>query len=516
MVKYLFLILITFLLGSCAIQGSITGGPVDKKPPVFDTLRLKPSLGTIHFDAKEICLPFKEFITLNNASENIIIVPDDFKIEASAKDRVLTLRIKDQPKPNTTYAIYLNNAVKDLHEGNDTLLTYVFSTGDYIDSITYNGRSIDAQTRLPFKGATVALYSDTISTFFQKAVNFSLTNEKGEFTLKYIHPGNYYVIAYQDQNRDFIPQPHELVGFKTEKINLTKSVEDSSAIELFPPLRKKALRRVSHVNNQEIIVTGNIPIEKANIKLFNQQILDKKVHKADSISIFVNTNAIDTLRGSITIDKYVDTFYCRVQSKQNHKTPKLYFPASVRQNLLWEITTNDFITAFNKDSIQVFVNDSTEIPFELKASGYQIQVKPTHFLTKSYKLIVKSSGLTFTNFKEKFTLNQVLNVFDSTQYGIFNVVTSSFPPGTLLEVLSGEKVTHRCTVDEKNSIWKIDDLEKGAYFFKAYFDSNNNGRWDTGNLQNKIQPEKIKIYNEPFQARQNWEVEVKFDPAKWK
>jgi hypothetical protein len=113
-------------------------------------------------------------------------------------------------------------------------------------------------------------------------------------------------------------------------------------------------------------------------------------------------------------------------------------------------------------------------------------------------------------------INQVINVFDSTQYGIFNVVTNSFPVGTLLEVLLSEKVTHRYIVDEKHSVWKIDNLEKGAYFFKAYFDSNNNGRWDTGNLQNKLQPEKIQIYNEPFQARQNWEVEVKFDPLKWK
>jgi hypothetical protein len=36
----------------------------------------------------------------------------------------------------TTYAIYLNRTVKDVHEGNDTLITYVFSTGKWIDSIT--------------------------------------------------------------------------------------------------------------------------------------------------------------------------------------------------------------------------------------------------------------------------------------------------------------------------------------------------------------------------------------------
>ncbi len=115
MVKYLFLIISAFLIGGCAIQGTITGGPIDRKAPVFDTLKLNPKLGSIHFNVSEIHLPFKEFITLNKASENIIVVPDDFKIDPIAKDKVLTLKLKGQPKTNTTYAIYLNNAVKDLH-----------------------------------------------------------------------------------------------------------------------------------------------------------------------------------------------------------------------------------------------------------------------------------------------------------------------------------------------------------------------------------------------------------------
>lgn len=516
MVKYLFLIISAFLITSCAIQGTISGGPIDRKAPIFDTMKLNPKLGSIHFNASEIHLPFKEFITLNKASENIIVVPDDFKIDPIAKDKVLTLKLKGQPKLNTTYAIYLNNAVKDLHEGNDTLLTYVFSTGDYIDSISYKGKVIDILTRLPLKGIAVALFSDTVTTFVQKAFNFTTTNEKGEYALKYIHPGTYYVVAFQDQNRDFIPQPFELSGFKTEKIELFKSAIDSSAIELFPTLPKKAIRRISHINNEEILVTGNLPIDKANVTLFNQKILEKKIHKSDSISIFVNTNTVDTIRGVLSIDNYIDTFYCRILPKLNHKNPKLYFPKNIRSRSSFIITTNDFISSFNKDSIQLFANDSIKVLFELKASGYQLQLNPASYSSKTLKLIVKPSGLTFTNFKEKYNLTQTINLFDSTQYGIFNVVTSSFPSGTILELISGAKVTHSHTVDENHTIWKIDDLEKGVYIFKAYFDSNNNGKWDTGVLQKKIQPEKIQIYNEPFQARQNWEVEVKFDPAKWK
>ncbi len=518
MVKFLLLISTIFFLGSCAIQGTISGGPIDKRPPALDTSKVTPSFSkTINFNQTEIHLPFKEFITLNKASENIIVVPNDFKIDPIAKDKVLTLKLKGQPKLNTTYAIYLNHAVKDIHEGNDTLLTYVFSTGDYIDSLTYDGKVIDIRNRLPIKGVCVSLYNDTITTFLQKAVNFTTTNEKGEFTLRYIKSGIYYIVAFKDQNNDFVPQSHELIGFKSNKVNLTTSFKDSVPIDLFPPRPKKALRRISHINNNEVLVTGNVPIDKGVITLFNQTISEKKIHRTDSISIFLNTNSLDTIRGVLSKDNYLDTFYCKINTKQNNKIPKLYLPLNIRPKNLMEITTNDFITNFNKDSIEVFANDSIKVPFELKAAGYKILLRPlSYFSAKSYKVTIKSSGLTFSNFKDSYKASHIIPVFDSTQYSIFNINTKTLPEGTILEILSGEKVIRQTTVSLKQSIWKIDDLEKGTYIFKAYFDFNNNGIWDSGDLQKQIQPEKIQVYNETFQARPNWELEINFDPIKWK
>jgi uncharacterized protein (DUF2141 family) len=517
MVKYLFLIITLLTFGSCAIQGSISGGPTDKKPPYFDTLNLMPEWGKTNFKSEEIELNFTEFISLNKPTENILVVPNDFKIDPVAKDRSITLRIIGEPKPNTTYAIYLNNAVKDVHEGNDTLLSYVFSTGNYLDSIYYSGKIIDIKTRLPFKGVFVALYNDTVTSFLQKASNFTTSNDKGEFTLKYIHPGTYHIVAFQDMNRDFIPQPHELSGFKSEKINLNQSINDSIAIELFPASPKKAIRKITHINNDEILITGNLPIDKSEISLFNQSIKYKKVHRPDSISLFVICSNIDTLRGVLSLDKYIDTFYCKIQSKLNHKVPTLSFPVRVKPYLPFVISTNDVVSTYLNDSIKLFINDSINVPFELTISNYEILVKPIYSgEAKNLKMVFKPSGLIFANYKGTFSGTYTVSVFDSTQFGVFNINTTGLPDGTILEVISNSKVTHKHIVNSKNSHWFIDDLEKGTYVFKALFDDNKNGRWDTGNLEKMIQPEKILIYNEPFQARPNWEVDVTFDISKWK
>ena len=40
---------------------------------------------------------------------------------------------------------------------------------------------------------------------------------------------------------------------------------------------------------------------------------------------------------------------------------------------------------------------------------------------------------------------------------------------------------------------------------RVIFDLNGNGKWDTGNLLKKIQPEKISYYPALIELRANWE-----------
>lgn len=76
-------------------------------------------------------------------------------------------------------------------------------------------------------------------------------------------------------------------------------------------------------------------------------------------------------------------------------------------------------------------------------------------------------------------------------------------------------------VDEKDNIYKeiiiqqdstveFGFLMPGMYRLKIIFDSNSNGRWDTGNYLSKLQPELVKYYPEPIQIRSNWDVDIKW------
>ena len=54
------------------------------------------------------------------------------------------------------------------------------------------------------------------------------------------------------------------------------------------------------------------------------------------------------------------------------------------------------------------------------------------------------------------------------------------------------------------------NIDPGIYFLRAIFDSNDNGRYDSGNFLKKIQPERVSYADEPVEVRANWEEITEF------
>jgi hypothetical protein len=58
----------------------------------------------------------------------------------------------------------------------------------------------------------------------------------------------------------------------------------------------------------------------------------------------------------------------------------------------------------------------------------------------------------------------------------------------------------------KNTTMVYRDFPAGRFKVRVIYDDNRNGKWDGGNLKEKIQPENIWIYNKVFDLRANWEL----------
>ena len=221
--KYLFfclgLLFVAFLNQHCANAVAPTGGPKDTTPPVV--VEAVPKNNSTNFIGKKIEITFDEFITLENASQNVMISPPmSEKPDIKLKNKTVIVKFKEDLAPNTTYTINFGTTIKDLHEGNPfNNYVYSFSTGDHIDTLSIAGKLLNAEDKKPVEGAYVGLYAadrDNLDSLpMTTAPNYiTKTDKEGNFRLDGLANKRYLVFALKDANANlYFDLPNESVAF---------------------------------------------------------------------------------------------------------------------------------------------------------------------------------------------------------------------------------------------------------------------------------------------------------------
>ena len=152
-----------FLFLRCAKRGNPSGGPIDETAPVL--LRATPELSKTKFKDDRIRLYFDEYVKLNKLNEQLIISPPidatTYSITPqSTAAKYIEIKFLDSLKPNTTYNFNFGQSIVDNNEGNPfSYFRYVFSTGEYVDSLKVRGTIGNAFGREPRNFVSVMLYS---------------------------------------------------------------------------------------------------------------------------------------------------------------------------------------------------------------------------------------------------------------------------------------------------------------------------------------------------------------------
>ena len=212
-------ILTAFLAQHCANAVAPTGGPKDETPPkVVGTM---PENRSTNFIGKKIELTFDEYISLENANQNVMISPPlSEKPDIKLKNKTVIIKFKETLAANTTYTINFGAAIKDLHEGNQLKdYVYSFSTGDHIDTLCIAGTVLYAEDKKPVEGAYVSLYAadrDNLDSLPMTTVPNYLTktDKEGKFSLNGLADKKYLVFALKDANANlYFDLPNEEVAF---------------------------------------------------------------------------------------------------------------------------------------------------------------------------------------------------------------------------------------------------------------------------------------------------------------
>ena len=238
---------LVLLIMSCAQVGSLSGGPKDKKPPVV--IEMIPPNYSTHFTGRKFEIKFNEFVKLDKINEQLLVSPPikefpDFKL----KGKTLVVKFKEDLKPNTTYTVFFGDAVKDITEGNPIHnFTYIFSTGDYVDSLSMFGNVVFAEDLIPMGNVEVMLYRDNNDTIKLDSMPLEIppyyvtrTDKKGDYFMTGIADDKYLVFALKDKNNNyFFDQPTEEIAFLDtlyhpvyiEKPSIDTSYSDTTSLK---------------------------------------------------------------------------------------------------------------------------------------------------------------------------------------------------------------------------------------------------------------------------------------------
>jgi hypothetical protein len=204
------------LLFSCANVVSPTGGPRDEDPPVV--VRSEPPNFSPNFPGGEVRIFFDEFVELRNVRQQMMISPPletnpDFRV----RGRSVVFSIEEELRENVTYSIFLGDAIRDITEGNAIPnFRFVFSTGDYVDSLSVRGKVLDALTLKPVKDVFVMMYDNVYDSvpYLERPVYLAKTGEDGHFSIASMREGKYLMFGLVDNNANYLYDlPEEKIAF---------------------------------------------------------------------------------------------------------------------------------------------------------------------------------------------------------------------------------------------------------------------------------------------------------------
>ena len=517
-------------LWSCATPTPPNGGPKDETPPRIVQEKSTPNFQT-RFQKQTIELTFDEWVQLNDVFTQVVISPPlDSVYDVKLKGR--TVRFIFDPdevlRPNATYTINFGDAVKDLTERNPAEnLRFVFSTGDYLDSLSLDGRIYDAYTGQVVENALFMLYDNpTDSVVYQeRPFYFGRTNKEGKFRIDNIKYADFKGFALKDADLDYkYSQKIEPVGFPDTLIRMQDTTVKHLVIRLFS---EEPVIRVQDVDTSRFgIVKLEFNRSPEKIEAVAEGLdggLIPEVVK-DSLRIWYNTSREWTLylrQDTLSLDTLV------IRPKSGGKFSNLVPDGGARSKVpvtalpgeTAKIHFNRPLAAFDTAFIRLF-QDTLPAPISLELAVDTVPQRDLLLSQRwkegsSYRLEILPGGLTdWYGNANRDTITRTIKGDLLKNYGnlILTVTNLDSTTAYFIEVTTKDGTpVHTYQVRGQSADTRSFLRMKPAdYTVRITTDLNGNGRWDTGNYDLKRQPEPI-VRQVLEQLRANWDLEATVD-----
>lgn len=523
------------LAASCANRVAPTGGEKDVTPPKL--ISAEPEDHSLHFNAKTIRLKFDEYVTVNDLQNQMIVSPLTVKLPTvKTGKRELLIEVPDSLQPNTTYTVNFGKAIVDVHEANPLEdFRYVFSTGDFIDSLELSGEVRDAAVMTGYKKVTVLVYrkngqaGEDSLPFTRKPHYFARTNDKGMFRISNMAEGTYYLFAVEDKNGNyFCDRPsEEPFGFYPRSIQLPGDsiVVLKAALEYPAAVR---MTRMSRVDRRTVQIYFNQPDQPIELKNFDGTALAATRlwwnPTRDSVTVF-DPEGADSLKLLMYCrDQVFDTLQVRLIADKGAKEAVLKNRVKIvsspqdqgpKGKLLLQsdhpLKQDTILIQLQEDSSKV-----VEVPLKMMDAGKgSMAVEYPWKENANYRLTLPAGRLMDVFGATTDTARFSFHVPDEKSTAILSVKIEGLNGGSsyIFQLLTDKMELLQQVNLTGDSTLLFQYLQARTARIRVLHDVNRDGHWTPGNYSKKVQPEPVFIFPDQLTLRANWELETVIKPV---
>lgn len=459
---FLFIIIVLFVLkiivinSGCANIIPPTGGPRDSLPPVL--VKVNPPDFSKNFKNKTITFTFDEYIELQELQTNLLVSPTPvISPIVESKLKTITVKIKDSLETNTTYSYDFGKSIKDYTEGNVLKnFTYVFSTGNVIDSLELSGKVIIAENGKSDSTLIVMLHKnpDDSAVIKDRPRYVAKLDSSGNFHFRLLPTGTFYLYALKDEGgqRKYL-DGKQLFAFADKPMEINPGV---APVTLFAYADKK----------EETVTETSVSLNRG------------ASNRADERRLKFITNLISNQQDilsnlSVSFEKPLRSFD---SSKLQLSTDSTY---KKETGYSWEMDSLK-----KKILLNIKWTENTR---------YNIILDKEFATDTSGRKLLKTDTLIFTTKKQ-------------SDYGAvkitFNKLDLSENP--VLLFIQSEKISYSFPLSGLEFSQAL--FLPGEYELRILNDRNKNGKWDTGDFFGKrIQPERVKPIEKKITIKPNWD-----------
>jgi len=517
--KNIFVFCILTCIVGCAQVRPISGGEKDATAPVV--VASSPPPNSIQFTGNSFELVFDEYVQLRDLQKELLVSPPLKKLpRVKARQRSIEVSWDDTLHAQTTYIFQFGKSIADVNESNILNdLSFVFSTGDQLDSMHCEGHVVDAFTDKPAAGIKVLLFDSLRQVFAAETrpAYFARTDEKGRFRFDYLRSGSYLLCALTDENGNNHFDIGESIDWRTNIQTQSNSDSIMHDLQISSPHDTVARSFDYQTDSSGVLKFSFNPwlkpirVDALNgdsvIQWMRSDTLYAAVFRGCSERTEVAVRCGEMVLDTLALGRMADEWpYFRLSHSVSQKM-QANEPLVIQCNRPIRTVVDSLLTCY-ADSIETNVNSEA-------VNTSMRELRFNRMPGSSYRLVALPGWITDDCGETNDTLELSFSVYDLKDLGSLRFML----PDTILSEPHFFQLKDRTgrVVYSANPVslidYSIERLVPGDYTAVVCEDVNQNGLFDPIIISPFQQSERNHAYPKSIQVRANWEVVI--DWSSW-